>query len=179
MYRDASPEKMLDLELHGVGVVLGFELGPVRTKRKRKSQVSGVIQGIGWRGFRVGGGGGLMVVMLMMTSGFRSAEVMRKARMLTEYRIDSPNVITPRPIIAKPIPNSNPTLTSTAERTAAPCHHRPSYPPTAEPPRPLLVQLRFDPGCRCFVVVPELVWSGRRGWFGIRPSLQKRNSSEN
>lgn len=61
-------------------------------------------------------------------------------------------------------------LTSTAARTAAPCHHRPSYPPKAE--LPLRLQLHSHPLLRLGSSAVELVWSGRRESSAIRPSLR-------
>lgn len=86
---------------------------------------------------------------------------------------DSPvaNCPSPNPIHHRLLDTKSKTrLTSTAARTAAPYHHRPSYPPKAE--LPLQLQLHSHPLLRLDWSAVELVLSGRRGSSAIRPSLR-------
>lgn len=185
------------LEFHGVGVVLGFQLGPDKKGNQGcgVSFTSGepVIQDRGGRAIslarramtfagmntaRLGWAGNMSVRGRGTSLGLGEALAASRLSMVVPHFScvdDSPVATCPSP---KPIRHrlqdtkSKTRLTSTAARTAAPCHHRPSYPPKAE--LPLQLQLRSHPLLRFGWFAVELVWSGRRGLSAIRPSLRGR-----
>ena len=145
------------LELHGIRVVLRFQLGPMMTKQGRSQRFGKATIGPRW--------------MRALPGPF----VTRRSRSLKPCpRKSGPSSSsTNRTIATGWIKSQRGKLTSTAAQTAAPCHRRPSYPPRAAlPHRSRSNLLRSDCPPRSSAVA--LAWSRQRESSAIRPSLQER-----
>ena len=145
------------LELHGIRIVLRFQLGPMMTKQDRCQRFVKARIESRW--------------MRALPGPF----VTRRSRSLKPCpRKSGPSSSsTNRTIATGWIKSQRGKLTSTAGQTAAPCHRRPSYPPRAAlPHRSRSNLLRSDCPPRSSAVA--LAWSKQRELSAIRPSLQER-----